>query len=271
MQSRDRVSSQATGSYTREFSINLKKVWGPHNVDLFAARHNTQLPRYFSFKPDPEAEAVDALAQCWSDLRAYAFPHLLWYREMPSEVGAGAGERIVPVWHNQTRFPTLLTKLIDLPILLPDLKKIIPNPAGEAHPLIVRNSLHLAACRVSGQAYRNKEFQMSLSESFQQHGGKALKNLIHQYGESVHFGAVEQTPIPFQHLSGLFWTFWPSSFRKANSILPSIHIDQLFQPLFTTLMGDQLGDIQSFVVCCRGCSTSAPQLPDTSRYRMYHW
>ena len=55
----------------------LQKVWGTHNVDLFAARHNRQLPRYFSFKPDPEAEAVDALVQCWSDLRAYAFPHLL--------------------------------------------------------------------------------------------------------------------------------------------------------------------------------------------------
>ena len=114
---------------------------------------------------------------------------------------------IVPVWHNQTWFPTLLTKLIDLPILLPDLKKIITNPAGEAHPLIERNSLHLAACRVSGQAYRNKEFRMSLSESFQQHGGKARKNLIHQHGESGYFGVVEQTPIPFHHLSGLFWTF----------------------------------------------------------------
>ena len=52
----------------------LQKVWGPYNVDLFAAQHNRQLPRYFSFKPDPEAEAVDALAQCWSDLKTYAFP-----------------------------------------------------------------------------------------------------------------------------------------------------------------------------------------------------
>lgn len=40
----------------------LQKVWGPYNVDLFAARHNRQLPHYFSFRPDPEVEAVDALA-----------------------------------------------------------------------------------------------------------------------------------------------------------------------------------------------------------------
>ena len=188
----------------------LQKVWSPHNVDLFAARHNRQLPRYFSFKPDPEAEAVDALAQCWSDLRAYAFPpfaligRCLWKLEQEKVKELVL---IVPVWHNQTWFPTLLTKLIDLPILLPDLKKIITNPAGEAHPLIEKSSLHLAACRVSGQVYRNKEFLMSLSESFQQHGGKAQKNLIHQHGESGYFGVVEQTPIPFHHLSGRFWTF----------------------------------------------------------------
>ena len=188
----------------------LQKVWGPHNVDLFAARHNRQLPRYFSFKPDPEAEAVDALAQCWSDLRAYAFPPFALIGRCLRKLEQEEVKElvlIVPVWHNQTWFPTLLTKLIDLPILLPDLKKIITNPAGEAHPLIEKSSLHLAACRVSGQVYRNKEFLMSLSESFQQHGGKARKNLIHQHGESGYFGVVEQTPIPFHHLSGRFWTF----------------------------------------------------------------
>ena len=52
----------------------LQKTWGHFDIDLFAARHNRQLPRYFSFKPDPEAEAVDALAQNWSNLKLYAFP-----------------------------------------------------------------------------------------------------------------------------------------------------------------------------------------------------
>ena len=30
----------------------FEKVWGPYDVDLFAARHNRQLPRYFRFRPD---------------------------------------------------------------------------------------------------------------------------------------------------------------------------------------------------------------------------
>ena len=167
------------------------------------AQQTIQLPRYFSFKPDPEAETVDALAQCWSDLRAYAFyPFALigWCLQKLEQEQVKELVLMVPVRHNQTWFPALLTKLIDLPILLPGFNKIITNPAGETHPFIEKNSLHLATCRVLDQVYRNKEFLMSLSESFQQHGGKACKILIHQHGESGYFGVVEQTPFPFQCL-----------------------------------------------------------------------
>ena len=36
------------------------RKWGPHTVDLFATRLNTQLARFVSWRPDPEAVAVDA-------------------------------------------------------------------------------------------------------------------------------------------------------------------------------------------------------------------
>ena len=39
--------------------------WGP------------KLPTYYSWKPDPGASAVDALAQDWSNTKGYAFPPLL--------------------------------------------------------------------------------------------------------------------------------------------------------------------------------------------------
>ena len=35
------------------------RQWGRHTVDLFATRLNTQLARFVSWRPDPEAEAVD--------------------------------------------------------------------------------------------------------------------------------------------------------------------------------------------------------------------
>lgn len=125
----------------------LQKVWNPYEVDLCAARDNRQLPHYFRFRSDPETEAVDALAQCWLDLRPYAFSPFtliqgcLWKLEQEQVKELVL---IVPAWQNQTWFPTLLTKLINLPILLPNSKKIITNPVGEIHPLIEQNTLHLA-------------------------------------------------------------------------------------------------------------------------------
>ena len=47
--------------------------WGPLQVDLFAVRHNAQLPQYFSFKPDPRAVVVDAFTQNWSCMPSRLF------------------------------------------------------------------------------------------------------------------------------------------------------------------------------------------------------
>ena len=43
-------------------------------IDLFASRLNNQLPTYVSYKPDPNAYAVDAFSLDWSKLQFYAFP-----------------------------------------------------------------------------------------------------------------------------------------------------------------------------------------------------
>ena len=53
----------------------INQKWGPLEVDLFASRLSTQLPRYFSWKPDPLAEATDAFTQQWEKFRGYANPH----------------------------------------------------------------------------------------------------------------------------------------------------------------------------------------------------
>ncbi|KAM4748709.1 uncharacterized protein WCC33_006088 [Rhinophrynus dorsalis] len=53
---------------------SLEGLWGPLHVDLFASRLNRRLPRFFSWRPDPEALAVDAFLQPWFPDRNYAFP-----------------------------------------------------------------------------------------------------------------------------------------------------------------------------------------------------
>ena len=42
---------------------------------MFATRLSTQLPRFYSWKPDPLAEATDAFSQQWGQLKGYATLH----------------------------------------------------------------------------------------------------------------------------------------------------------------------------------------------------
>ena len=52
----------------------IVEVLGPIEVDLFASRLIFQVPRFFSWKPDPQAEATDAFVQEWNHFRGYANP-----------------------------------------------------------------------------------------------------------------------------------------------------------------------------------------------------
>ena len=52
----------------------LNEMWGPLEMDLFAMRFSHQLPRFFSWHPDPMAEATDAFSQDWRNVKGYAHP-----------------------------------------------------------------------------------------------------------------------------------------------------------------------------------------------------
>ena len=55
----------------RFFQSIVRKLGGC-DVDLFASRVNAQLKSYVSWRPDPDAMAVDGLD--WSKFRAFCFP-----------------------------------------------------------------------------------------------------------------------------------------------------------------------------------------------------
>jgi hypothetical protein len=52
----------------------MTKLLGSPDLDLFPTRLNTQLSRFSSWKPDPEAEFVNAFSKSWSDLFYFLFP-----------------------------------------------------------------------------------------------------------------------------------------------------------------------------------------------------
>ena len=56
----------------------IQDRWGPLEVDLFASRLTTQLERFFSWRPDPEAEALDAFNQDWTILHGKGYANPPW-------------------------------------------------------------------------------------------------------------------------------------------------------------------------------------------------
>ncbi len=133
------------------------------DIDLFASRLNTQLKRYVSWKPDPEAEAVDALSIYWGDLDFYAFPPFCMIGKCIQKIiqDEAEGIMIVPKWPTQAWFSKLLNILVQDPILLPRSKALLVQPVtGVTHPLITK--LELIACRLSGNPLRSKAYQLQL-------------------------------------------------------------------------------------------------------------
>eukprot|EP00794_Sanderia_malayensis_P004188 gene4188-4745_t len=56
------------------FKTICKNIEKKPSIDLFASRINCQITKFVSYRPDPQAFAVNAFTLQWSDLFFYAFP-----------------------------------------------------------------------------------------------------------------------------------------------------------------------------------------------------
>ena len=157
------------------------KQFGKPDIDLFASRLNTQLPRYVSWKPDPGAESIDAFTVHWSPTFFYAFPpfSLILKCLRKTETEEAEGIIIVPNWPTQPWFPLLLNLLISKPLTIPTSKNTLLLPgSGKEHPL--HKHLSLLACRVSGSPSKISAFHQQLHQSFPQPGNHQQQNsMIH--------------------------------------------------------------------------------------------
>ena len=181
----------------------LQTVWGPFKLDLFANRHNSQLDRYISWRPDPFALAVDAFQLDWKGQEAYLFPPFSMiprclakiYKDMATVV------IITPTWQTQSWYPTLLEMSVDLPVLLPHMEDMLTSPRGEPHPLTVTNNLSLAAWKVSGDRHFQEVFRKKLPSSWQNTlGGKGPRVFTRAPGDNGVAGAVQMKLIHFTPL-----------------------------------------------------------------------
>ncbi|XP_065185818.1 uncharacterized protein LOC135816551 [Sycon ciliatum] len=133
--------------------------------DLFASRHNSQLPQYVSWYPDPDAVAVDALSlpsHMWED--GYLFPPIalvsrclqfIQYHQIANAV------LVAPAWKGQAYYPQLLSMLRSHPWRLPEIQDPVLGPFGESHPMEA-NRLQLAVWPLSGRPHEVAAFQHTL-------------------------------------------------------------------------------------------------------------
>ncbi len=172
-------------------------------VDLFAERTNAQLPTYWSWKPDPEAQVTDAFTASWRGIQAYAFPPfcLIGMSIKKCLEDQATIVLIAPVWQNQHWYPALLTSLYQAPILIPQNADLLTDAVGQLHPLVVQQRLQLAAWPISGEMVKTQEFQRKLPVSFQTQYVQNLRKHTTQPGNRFKAGVIRGKLISFLHLN----------------------------------------------------------------------
>ena len=177
----------------------LNSLWGPLEVDLFATRITRQVTRFYSWKPDPLAEATDAFRQNWSGLKGFANPpwglvgrclqHVL--QEEATIV------LVTPFWPAQVWFPALFPLLLDFPRLLPERPDLLVNHHRDYKIPLPDKACRLVAWYISGDRTRVQDFQMKQSRSSWHHGEHQQPRITTPPGESGSNGVWERMPIQF--------------------------------------------------------------------------
>lgn len=173
----------------------LNYLFGPFSIDLFASHLNTQTTWFYSWRPDPQAIAVDALAHPWNRERPYAFPPKVRREQSESLL------LIAPIWPAQVWYPLLLSMLNNDPVTLPFSPDLLPNPQQEQHPLILNHHLALAAWPISGIPSQTRAYHRRVQISSASHGGKGQQSRTTPLGDVGSAGVTSGVLIPFLPLS----------------------------------------------------------------------
>ena len=145
--------------------IQSQSLTGPCKIDLFALRLTKQLPRFFSWRLDPEAERTDAFSQNWSIARCYANPPWCLIPCCQSQARQQMVRVVIitPLWNSQPWFPTIL-RLKDFRCLLPTRADLVILPTDQE--LIMKQGVpDLVAWPISGNPSHHKEFMQRVQTS----------------------------------------------------------------------------------------------------------
>ena len=128
-------------------------LMGTPEIDLFASRINKKLPRYISFLPDAEAEAINAFHHKWQEF-SYIFPPFNLIPRILQKILEDKTPSvliIVPNWPGTAWFPKLSRMSRCPPMLIKHKIDLLhlPHKPGALHPLMPK--LRLMAALLSGR------------------------------------------------------------------------------------------------------------------------
>lgn len=156
----------------------LMEIFPHFTIDLFASTLNNQMPRYASWKPDPNASLIDALSQSWENEYFYAFPPFSLIPKCLEKIVADEanGVLVVPVWPTQPWYTRVLQMLTRQPRVMSwtATRELLIHPSGKMHNM--RHKLKLMACPLSGDNIRSRAFLNTLPKFSSTHGGHLLAN-----------------------------------------------------------------------------------------------
>ena len=114
----------------------------------------------------------------WMLSLAVAFPPFSLILRCLKKIEMEEGEGIitVPVWPTQPWYPKLMSRLVDMPRLLPVTRGTLylPSKPSQQHPM--EGKLKIIACKLSGNPLRRKAFLQKLPRLSSSRGGKAHLN-----------------------------------------------------------------------------------------------
>ena len=137
------------------FQKAVKHLKFKPDIDCFASRLNTQLPKYISYKPDPYAYLIDAFSVHWGFYKCYLFPPFILIGRTLQKIHMDHIEVIivVPKWSTPPWFNTIQGMLSQEPYVVNPNKEnlILPQKTEEMHPLW--SKLTLLIGKVSGEYF----------------------------------------------------------------------------------------------------------------------
>lgn len=156
----------------------INEQFGPFQLDMFATRINTHCTDYYSWKPDPDAKAIDAFNQIWNLPFSYAFPPFSMVGPALQKLQEDQGEifMVLPLWPTQSWFPRALKLSVDHPRILPINPPPVwlPQQPNKIHCL--NKKLKLTLFHLSTNRSKVLAFHKQLPTSLVLHGAAALKS-----------------------------------------------------------------------------------------------